>query len=142
MGRCENWEEYMKITTHKELDVYKLSFRCAMEIFQYTRKFPREEMFSLSDQITRASRSVSANIAEAFRSRKYEKSFISKLVISQCEAAETQTWLDFALECKYLKSDEHAVLYDKYEHIIAMIVNMIKTSKKWCFGSKDAKMRS
>jgi four helix bundle protein len=121
----------MKITTHKDLDVYKLSFQSAMEIFQHTRKFPREEMYSLTDQVVRASRSVSANIAEAFRSRIYEKSFVSKMVIAQCEAAETQTWLDFALECKYLSIDEHKKIHNEYGHIIAMILNMINNSEKW-----------
>ena len=121
----------MKIITHKQLEVYKLSFKQAMNIFQYTRRFPREEMYSLTDQIIRASRSVSANIAEAYRARTYEKSFISKMVIAQCEAAEVQTWLDFALECHYLTIDEHKELFSEYGHIIAMILNMINNVDKW-----------
>ena len=124
----------MKITTHKELEVYKLSFDVAMKIFQLAKKFPQKETYSLTDQILRSSRSVSANIAEAFRARKYEKSFVSKLVIAQCEAAESQTWLDFALSCNYIENNLHMALYDKYDHIIAMIVNMIKSPEKWCFG--------
>ena len=77
----------MKITTHRELEVYKLSFQSAMKIFHLSKNFPREERYSLTDQIRRASRSVSANISEAFRARRYEKNFVSKLVIAQCEAA-------------------------------------------------------
>ncbi|MCF8296022.1 MAG: four helix bundle protein [Saprospiraceae bacterium] len=108
-----------------------------MEIFRYTRNLPREEMYSLTDQIMRASRSVSANIAEAFRARIYEKSFVSKLVIAQCEAAEVQTWLDFALECNYLNADEHNELYHEYGHIIAMILNMINNVEKWTLPGKS-----
>lgn len=126
----------MKISNCKELEVYKLSFANAMKIYHFAKSFPREERYSLTDQIIRSSRSVSANIAEAFQARIYEKSFISKLVIAQCEAAETQTWLDFALQCNYLKSDEHAVVYDEYEHIIAMIMKMINNAEKWILPGK------
>jgi four helix bundle protein len=123
----------MKITTHRELDVFKLSFNAAMKIYHLSKGFPVEERYSLTDQIRRASRSVSANISEAFRAKKYEKSFVSKLVIAQCEAAETQTWLDFALECIYIENDEHKKLSQEYDHILAMIVNMITNADKWCF---------
>lgn len=100
-------------------------------VFQMSKKFPKEEMYSLTDQIRRSSRSVSGNIAEAFRKRKYPKSFISKLTDSEGEAAETQVWLDYALECGYLEATTLAELYDKYDHIISMLVNMYTNPDKW-----------
>ena len=89
------------LTSHKELEVYKLSFKLAMEIFEISKTFPLDEKYSLTDQIRRCSRSVQANIAEAFRKRRYEKAFIAKLSDAEGEAAETQTWIDFALSCNY-----------------------------------------
>ena len=93
-----------KIKTHFELKVFQLSFTSGMEIFNITKAFPKEEIYSLTDQIRRSSRSVSSNIAEAFRKRKYPKSFISKLSDSEGEAAETQVWLNYALKCNYIDS--------------------------------------
>lgn len=87
------------IRTHKDLKVYKLAFESAMGIFEMTKSFPKEEKYSLTDQIRRSSRSVSTNIVEAFRKRRYPKSFISKLSDSEGEAAETQVWLEFSKEC-------------------------------------------
>ena len=121
----------MKIKTHNDLEVYKLSFESAMEIFKITKSFPKEERYSLTDQIRRSSRSVTSNIAEAFRKRRYKKAFISKLSDSEGEAAETQVWLDFSLRCKYIDNDIYDMLFDKYDHIIAMIVNMIRNPSKW-----------
>jgi four helix bundle protein len=121
------------IKTHKELNVFKLSFEAGMEIFEVTKSFPREEMYSLTDQIRRSSRSVSGNIAEAFRKRKYPKSFISKLSDSEGEAAETQVWLDYALSCRYIVEDQHAILYEKYDQIIAMLVKMSLNPSNWSF---------
>jgi four helix bundle protein len=121
----------MKIKTHKDLDVYKLAFKSAMEIFKLSKSFPSEEKYSLTDQIRRSSRSVCANLGEAFRARRYEKSFISKLSISECEAGETQVWLDFALSCGYIDKEIHENLFDQYDHILAMLVNMIINPKNW-----------
>ena len=104
-----------------------------MEIFEMTKQFPKEERFSLTDQIRRSSRSVSGNLAEAFRKRKYPKAFIAKLTDCEGEAAETQVWLDYALACGYLENEIHSQLFDKYDHIIAMIVNMANNSDKWSF---------
>jgi four helix bundle protein len=86
-----------KIKTHRDLNVFKLSFEAGMEVFEITKEFPKDEMYSLTDQIRRSSRSVSGNIAEAFRKRKYPKSFVAKLSDSEGEAAETQVWLDYAI---------------------------------------------
>ena len=121
----------MKIRTHKDLEVYKLAFEAAMEIFEISKTFPKEERYSLTDQIRRCSRSVATNIAEAFRKRRYPKAFISKLSDSEGEGAETQVWLDFSLECGYIEKSFHIRLYDKYDHILSMLVNMINNPDKW-----------
>lgn len=102
-----------------------------MKIFHRSSSFPVEERYSLTDQIRRSSRSVSANLAEAWRKRRYEKAFIAKLSDVETEAAETQVWLDYAYACKYLSKEEHEKLYANYEHIIAMVVKMIIDSKNW-----------
>jgi len=120
-----------KIKTHKDLKVFQLSFEAAMEIFNLTKKFPKEETYSLTDQIRRSSRSVSGNLAEAFRKRKYPKAFISKLSDCEGEAAETQVWLDYALTCNYISEDTHSHLFDKYDHIIAMLVTMASKPENW-----------
>src|SRR5574341_873849 len=87
---------------HRDLKVYQLAYKMAMEIFQVSKGFPKEEKYSLTDQIRRSSRSVAANIAEGFRKRQYPKMFVSKLADADGEAAETQVWLDFARDCEYL----------------------------------------
>jgi four helix bundle protein len=121
------------IKTHKELIVYQLAFKLSMEIFQTTKAFPKEEVYSLVSQIRRSSRSVCANLAEAFRKRRYEKAFVSKLSDSEGEAAETQVWLDYSLECEYLEKEQYQNLFIEYEKVIGMLVNMIKHPEKWCF---------
>ena len=120
-----------KIRTHKDLKVYPLSFEAGMEIFELTKLFPKEEKYSLTDQIRRSSRSVSGNLAEAWRKRRYPKHFVSKLSDSEGEAAETQVWLDYALACKYLSNETYEPLFDKYDHIISMLVNMGNNPGKW-----------
>ena len=121
----------MKIRTHKDLDVYQLAFNAAIRIFKLSKTFPREETYSLTDQIRRSSRSVCSNQAEAFRKRRYPKSFISKLSDSESEAAETQTWLDFSLSCSYITETEHQELYETYENIIGKLVNMSLKPENW-----------
>lgn len=119
------------IKTHKDLDVYKLSFESAMEIFNVSKSFPKEEKYSMTDQIRRSSRSVATNIAEAFRKRRYPKHFVSKLSDSEGEAAETQVWLDFALACGYINENTHKVFYEKNDWILGKLVNMMKNPEKW-----------
>lgn len=121
----------IRIKTHKELDVYKLSFEAGMEIFNITKSFPKEEKYSLTDQIRRSSRSVSGNLAEAFRKLMYPKLFVSKLTDPEGEAAETQVWLDYAFACKYINESECLTIYDKYDHIISIIVKMRNSPEKW-----------
>jgi len=126
LKRCK-----MKIRSHRELDVYILSFGTAMKIFEITKRFPKEETYSLTDQIRRSSRSVCANLAEAFRKRRYPKSFISKLSDSESEAAETQTWLDFSLNCGYITEAEHHDLNDTYDRILGKLVTMSLHPENW-----------
>ena len=122
-----------KIRTHRDLKVFLLSFESGMEIFNLSKTFPKEEKYSLTDQIRRSSRSVSGNTAEAFRKRRYPKAFVAKLSDAEGEAAETQVWLDYALACNYIDNKAHTVLNDKYDHIIAMLVNMNNKPENWSF---------
>ena len=119
------------IKTHKDLDVYNLSFESAMDIFEMSKSFPKEETYSMTDQVRRSSRSVSANLAESFRKRRYSKHFVSKLSDCEAEAAETQVWLDFALACGYIQESVHAKLYQKYDWVLGKLVNMINNPDKW-----------
>ena len=121
------------IKSHKELIVFQIAFKSSMEIFLLSISFPKEEAYSLTSQIRRSSRSVSSNIAEAFRKRRYEKAFTAKLSDSEAEAAETQVWLDYSLECGYLSKDLYSKVYQIYDKIIGMIVIMIQHPEKWSF---------
>lgn len=121
----------MKIRTHRELEVYKLAFKIAVEIYKLSKSFPKEETYSLTDQIRRSSRSVCANIAEAFRKKKYSKHFVSKLSDSEAEAAETQVWLDFALEFNYINQEQFNQLDDSCNKVIGKLVNMANQPEKW-----------
>lgn len=119
------------IKSHRDLIVYQKAFDCAMEIFEVSGKFPKEEIYSLTDQIRRSSRSVCANIAEAFRRRKYPKSFVSKLNESEAEVAETQNWIDFAKKCQYLDDNTHKNIDLACDEIIKMLVSMQINHDKW-----------
>jgi four helix bundle protein len=119
------------IKSHKELEVYQLSFKTSMEIFHTSKSFPKDEIYSLTSQILRSSRSVSANIAEAFRKRRYEKAFVAKLSDSEAEASETQVWLDYSLECGYINLELYRKLDEEYEKIIGKLVMMIYHPEKW-----------
>ncbi|MBV7330605.1 four helix bundle protein [Chloroflexi bacterium TSY] len=120
-----------EIINHRDLDVYNRAFDAAMTIFQLSKSFPKEEQYSLTDQIRRSSRSVCSNIAEAWRKRRYEKAFISKLSDSEGEAAETQVWLEFAVECDYVEAPKARKLYRTYASIIGTLVGMIHHANKW-----------
>lgn len=120
-----------RIQSHEELDVYKMAFEAATRIFEVSKKFPREETYSLTDQIRRSSRSVCSNLAEAWRKRRYEAAFISKLSDAEAEAAETQTWLAFALRCSYLSDEQTQQLRTTYDHIIGKLVKMIYNPTPW-----------
>lgn len=121
----------MKIKTHEDLEVYQIAFEAAMKIFELSKRFPTEEKYSLTDQIRRSSRSVCANLAEAWRKRRYKAAFIAKLSDSEAEAAEVQVWLKFPVECGYLEIDTARNLYKDYNCILGSLVNMIHNSDKW-----------
>jgi four helix bundle protein len=121
----------MRILRHTELEVYKKAFAVAMEIFHASKAFPKEETYSLTDQVRRSSRSVCANLAEAWRKRRYEAAFILKLSDCESEAAETQVWLQFAVECEYLDRDKAAGIYIAYEEILRMLVAIIDSPESW-----------
>src|SRR5262249_47963028 len=124
-----------KIVSHDQLDVYRKAFETAMIIFELSTKFPKEETYSLTDQIRRSSRSVCTNLAEAWRKRRYEAAFISKLNDVEAEAAETQTWLQFAAACGYLKKQEASDLRSTYDGVIGTIVGMINHADSWILPS-------
>ena len=121
----------MKIRTHTELEVYRRTFDAAMTIFQLSKSFPGEERYSLTDQIRRSSRSVCANLAEAWRKRRYQAAFIAKLADAEAEAAETQVWIEFAVKCSYIKRQDAASLYKSYDSAIGIIVGMINHPETW-----------
>lgn len=124
-------EERVRLKTHRDLEVYKMAFEAAMRIFDLTKTFPKEETYSLTDQIRRASRSVCSNTSEAWRKRRYEAAFVSKLRDAEAEAAETQVWLDFAVACKYLDASMARQLSMTYDHILGKLVTMIQHPEQW-----------
>ena len=121
----------MAIQRHTELKVYQRAFDVAMQLFEITKTFPKEERYSLVDQGRRSSRSVCANLAEAWRKRRYEAAFISRLSDSEAEAAETQVWIQFSHACGYMEPDVVGDLQSEYEQIIAMLVHMINHPTHW-----------
>ena len=115
----------------RQLDVYQLAMDAAMKLFELSKKFPLEERYSLTDQVRRSSRSVCANIAEAWRKRRYPNAFVSKLSDAEAEAAETQVWIEFSLKSGYLPSEQADELDKRYENIQGKIVNMLSHPEKW-----------
>jgi len=130
-----------KITVHRDLEVYRKAFDAAMRIFELSKSFPKEETYSLIDQSRRSSRSVCANLAEAWRKRRYEKAFVSKLSDAEGEAAETQVWLEFAVKCHYLSREEGRPLYQSYDEVIRTLVGMINHPTTWVIGGEDRMLR-
>ena len=116
---------------HRDLEVYRRAFAVSMKIFHMSKAFPKEETYSLTDQIRRSSRSVCSNLAEAWRKRRYEGSFVSKVSDSEAEAAETQVWLEFAMECGYLDRAVVAELYSEYNAILGTLVGMMTHTSSW-----------
>lgn len=121
----------MKIQRHTELEVYRKAFDASMDIFEQSSSFPKEETYSLTDQVRRSSRSVCANLAEAWRKRRYEAAFVAKLSDAESEAAETQVWLKFAVRCNYLDRDLGTPLYHTYDEVLRMLVAMINSPHSW-----------
>jgi four helix bundle protein len=114
----------MAIQSYRDLKVYQLSYALAMDVFELTRKFPREELYSLTDQIRRSSRSVAANIVEGWAKRSYENIFKRQLTDSYGSCHEVRLWLDFALDCRYITQDEHDRLASRYEELAKMIYRL------------------
>lgn len=119
------------INNHEDLEVYQIAFKTAMKIFEISRSFPKEETYSLTDQIRRSSRSVCANLAEGWRRRRDKGSFLLRLNEAEAEAAESQVWLKFAVKCQYLDIETARQLYSQYNQILGMIVKMTKNVDKW-----------
>ena len=119
----------------KELIVYKKGFNSAMEIYNISKSFPKEEKYSLTDQILRSSHSVCSNIAEAYRKRKYPKHFVNKLTDSDGENSETAVWLDFAFSCGYINQATYDKLYTECVEIGKLLNYMINNPDK--FGCQE-----
>ena len=120
------------VKSFRELDAYKLAVQLSSEIFQLSRKFPREEMYSLTDQIRRSSRSIGAQIAEAWGKRRYEKSFVSKLCDADGELQETEHWIETAFDCSYISQETANELIHQYNNIGKMLNGMIAKASYFC----------
>ncbi len=124
----------MKIKSFRELRVYNAAVEAAMKIFKITKSFPKEEIYSMTDQMKRSSRSVCTNIGESWRRRRYKAAFISKLNDSETEATETQVWLELAFRSGYITREFNEEMFNEYEAIIAQLVVMINNPEKWIIG--------
>jgi four helix bundle protein len=121
-----------KIESFKDLIVYQKAYKLAMEIFEISKSFPKEEKYSLTDQIRRSSRSVTSNIAESWAKRRYEKAFISKLTDSLGEEFETENWLDYSRDCKYIQVEIHKRIISEYNEVRKLLISIINNPEKWC----------
>ncbi len=119
------------VQSHTELESYRKAVEAAMQVFERSRTFPKEETYSLTDQVRRSSRSVCANLAEAWRRRRYRAAFIHKLNECEGEAAETQTWIELAVRCGYLDRESGRTLYQAYEEVLRLLVAMIRDPDPW-----------
>src|SRR5262245_49658926 len=119
------------VQSHTDLECYRKAFEAAMELFEHSTRFPKEEIYSLTDQMRKSSRSVCANLGEAWRKRRYRAAFVSKLNECEGEAAETQTWIEFAVRCGYLDREAAKALYQTYDEVLRMLVAMICDPDPW-----------
>lgn len=126
----------MTIKSYRDLMVYQNAMDVVMKVFELSRQFPSEEKYSLTDQIRRSSRSVCANLAEAWRKRRYEAAFISKLSDAETEAAETQVWMEVAWRSKYVDEATFRAIDDACDKVIAQIVRMADQPEKWVIHKK------
>ena len=127
----------MQIRSAKDLMVYQKAYALAMEIFKLSKAWPLDEKYSLTDQIRRSSRSVCANLREAWAKRRYEAHFVSKLTDADGENSETDTWLDFARDCEYLSVEDHRRLTSECQEVGAMLGSMIKNPTSFLLKSKE-----
>ena len=124
----------MVYRVHTDLPVYQAAFSAARDVFLLSQSFPKEDTYSLTDQLRRSSRSVCANLAEAWRRRRFEKHFVSTLNIAEGEAAETQVWLQFTVECGYRLPEDVRPIYESYDGILSQIVGLIRNPEPWLFN--------
>ncbi len=129
------------IRSFRELRVWQNAMDAAMVVFDMSKRFPAEERYSLTDQFRKASRSVAANIGEAWRKRRYPAAFVSKLSDAEGEASETQTWIEFARRCGYLRQAEASDLDQRYDLILGQLVAMIEKPEDWTVGAKRTSKR-
>jgi four helix bundle protein len=122
-----------KIESFKDLIVYQKAYKSAMDIFEISKSFPKEEKYSLTDQMRRSSRSVTSCLAESWAKRRYEKSFVNKLTDSLGEENETEVWLDYSKDCKYIQKETHERVLSEYDEVRKMLISMINNPDKWCF---------
>jgi four helix bundle protein len=125
-----------KVRSHRDLEVYRKAFDAAMRLFEVSKTFPKEETYSLTDQMRRSSRSVCANLAEAWRKRRYEAAFVSKLCDSESEAAETQVWIEFAVRCGYVNREVAVPLYQTYDEALRMLSSIANHPESWILTKK------
>lgn len=123
------------VFSHRELVVYQSAFEAAMQVFELSQAFPEAEQQRLTDQMVRSSRSVCANLAEAWQRRRYKKAFIAKLNEVEAEAAETQTWIEFAVLCDYLDAQVGQELFHTYTVIMAASARLIDQADAWVVPS-------
>ena len=121
-----------QINSFKDLIVYQKAYKLAMEIFEITKSFPKEEKCSLTDQIRRSSRSVTSCIAESWAKRRYVKAFINKLTDSLGEEYETEVWLDYSKDSNYINESTHKDLINGYDEVRKMLISIINNPDKWC----------
>ncbi len=121
-----------QINSFRDLIVFQKAYKISMEIFEVTRNFTKEEKYSLTDQIRRSSRSISSNIAEAWAKKIYVKFFVSKLSDSLGEESETEVWLDYSRDCKYITPETYDVIVNKYDEVRKMLISMINNPEKFC----------
>ncbi|MFH1487980.1 MAG: four helix bundle protein [Pseudomonadota bacterium] len=117
---------------YRDLKVYQLAYQLALDIQEATKTFPAEEKYALVDQIRRSSRSIPANLAEAWKKRRYKKAFISKLIDCAGEAGETEVWLDYSFDFRYLDEDKYKDFMNRYAEVNRMIYGMIEKADKFC----------
>ncbi len=121
-----------QINSFKDLIVYQKAYKLAMEIFEISKDFPKEEKYSLIDQMRRSSRSVTSNIAEAWAKKRYVKSFVNKLTDSLGEEYETEVWLDYSRDCKYIGIETHTKILANYDEVRRLLISIINNPDKWC----------
>jgi four helix bundle protein len=125
------------VKNHRDLRVYQSAMSLAVHVFECSKGFPREEAYSLTDQIRRSSRSVCANLAEAWHKRRYEAAFVAKVNDAEAEAAETQVWLEVAVRYGYLSKKAGKELFDDYNVLIGPLIGMMKNKEQWTLAMRE-----